>query len=121
MVAWDDWGGFYDHVPPPPAVDGLGYGLRVPSFMVSAYARKGMIDHQTLTFDAWLKFVEDVFLDGDRIDPQTDGRWDPRPSVRENEPGLGDIYDELDFSQPPRDPLILPERPPPGPASIPGT
>jgi phospholipase C len=121
LVAWDDWGGFYDHVVPPAAVDGLGYGLRVPAFMVSPYARRGMVDHQKLTFDAWLKLVEDVFLGGERIDPATDGRWDPRPSVREDEPGLGDIVDELDLSQAPREPLILPERPPPGPASIPGT
>jgi len=121
LVAWDDWGGFYDHVVPPPAVDGLGYGLRVPAFTVSPYAKKGMIDHQTLSFDAYLKFIEDVFINGQRLDPQTDGRWDPRPSVREVEPGLGNLMEELDFSQPPRDPLILPERPPPGPASVPGT
>jgi len=121
LVAWDDWGGFYDHVVPPPARDGLGYGIRVPAFMVSPYAKQGMIDHQTLTFDAWLKFIEDIFLNGERIDPETDGRWDPRPSVREEEPGLGDLIHELDFSQEPRKPLILPEHPPPGPASIPGT
>ncbi|HEY7282902.1 MAG TPA: alkaline phosphatase family protein [Actinomycetota bacterium] len=121
LVAWDDWGGFYDHVVPPPAVDGLGYGIRVPAFMVSPYAKQGMVDHQTLSFEAYLRLIEDVFLHGRRLDPRTDGRWDPRPSVRENDPVLGDLSRELDLSQSPRPPLILPEHPPPGPASVPGT
>ena len=82
FLTWDDWGGFYDHVPPP-VVDGAGYGLRVPGLVISPYARQGYIDHQTLTFDAYLKFIEDRFLVGQRLDPPTDGRPDPRPSVRE--------------------------------------
>ncbi len=61
FVAWDDWGGFYDHVDPP-TVDGQGYGLRVPGLVISPYARRGHIDHQTLSFDAYLKFIEDDFL-----------------------------------------------------------
>ena len=87
------------------------YGLRVPAFMISPYAKHGLIDHQTLSFDAYLKFVEDVFLGGARIDPYTDGRWDPRPSVREDAPGLGNLLAEFDFSQAPLKPLLLPERP----------
>src|SRR5262249_44351383 len=47
FLSWDDWGGFYDHVPPP-EVDANGYGLRVPGIVISPYARKGYIDHQTL-------------------------------------------------------------------------
>jgi phospholipase C len=121
LVSWDDWGGFYDHVVPPPAVDGLGYGLRIPAFLVSPYAKKGMVDHQTLSFESYLRLIEDVFLHGQRLDPKTDGRWDPRPSVRENDPALGDLTKELDLSQSPRPPLILPEHPPPGPASVPST
>ena len=121
FVMWDDWGGFYDHAVPPGTRDGLGYSIRVPAFMVSPYAKKGFIDHQTLSFDAYLKLVEDRFLAGQRLDPATDGRWDPRPSVREDEPILGDLTVEFDFSQEPREPLILPTRPPPGPASIRGT
>ena len=121
FVTWDDWGGFYDHVLPPATHDGLGFGPRVPSMLISPYARRGMIDHQTLSFDAYLKLIEDRFLRGSRLDPRTDGRWDPRPSVRENEAILGDVTSEFDFSQPPRKPLLLPTRPSPGPASIPGT
>ena len=106
FLTWDDWGGFYDHVMPP-QVDTLGYGLRVPSLVISPYARKALIDHQTLSFDAFVKFIEDDFLDGSRIDPRTDGRPDTRPDVRENVPLLGDLRKDFDFSQPPRAPLVL--------------
>jgi phospholipase C len=118
FVTWDDWGGFYDHVVPP-KVDENGYGLRVPGLVISPYAKKGYIDHQTLSFDAYLKFMEDIFLNGQRIDPKTDGRPDPRPDVRENAAQLGNLLDDFDFTQPPRSPLILPTQPKPGPASIP--
>jgi hypothetical protein len=69
-------GGFYDNVNPP-AVDGNGYGLRVPGLVISPYARRGFIDHQVLSFDAYDKFIEDDFLNGQRIDPRSDGRPDP--------------------------------------------
>ena len=106
FVTWDDWGGFYDHMRPP-KVDGLGYGLRVPGLVISPYARKGYIDHQVLSFDAYLKFIEDVFLDGQRLDPKTDGRPDRRPTVREDAAILGDLANDFDFSQRPRKPMIL--------------
>jgi phospholipase C len=118
FLTWDDWGGFYDHVAPP-KVDENGYGLRVPGLVISAYARKGYIDHQVLSFDAYLKFIEDVYLGGERIDPKTDGRPDPRPNVRENAPQLGNLVADFDFTQAPRPPLVLPTQPRPGPASIP--
>jgi len=110
FLAWDDWGGFYDHVDPT-RVDQNGYGLRVPSMVISPYSRKGFIDHQTLSFDAYVKFIEDDFLNSQRIDPQTDGRPDPRPDVRENAAELGDLTRDFDFDQHPRQPLILPEHP----------
>jgi phospholipase C len=106
FLAWDDWGGFYDHVVPP-QVDGNGYGIRVPALVISPYAKRGYIDHQTLSFDAYLKFIEDVFIEGRRLDPLTDGRPDPRPTVREEVPILGDLRRDFDFSQKPRKPLIL--------------
>ena len=107
FLSWDDWGGFYDHVAPP-TVDGNGYGLRVPAIVISPYAKRGFIDHQTLSHDAFLKFIEDDFLGGARLDPKTDGRPDPRPDVRENAPALGDLVNDFDFSRPPRAPEILP-------------
>jgi phospholipase C len=118
FLAWDDWGGFYDHVVPP-IVDENGYGLRVPGIVISPYARKGYIDHQTLSFDAYLKFIEDDFLGGQRLDPKTDGRPDPRPDVRENASILGDLTQDFDFSQAPLKPVILPLNPKPGLASFP--
>lgn len=116
FLAWDDWGGFYDHVPPP-RVDRNGYGLRVPGMVISPWARRGYVDHQALSFDAFNKFVEDDFLRRARIDPRTDGRPDPRPDVREENPRLGDLARDFDFSQAPRRPDPLPRHPPPGPPS----
>ena len=116
FISWDDWGGFYDHVVPP-VVDQNGYGLRVPGLVISPYAKKGYVDHQILSHDAYLKFIEDVFLDGQRIDPRTDGRPDSRPTVRESLPILGDLAESFDFTQAPRKPLLLSTNPTPGPAS----
>lgn len=106
FLSWDDWGGFYDHVAPP-TVDANGYGLRVPGLVISPYAKRGYIDHQTLSFDAYVKFIEDDFLQGARLDPRTDGRPDPRPDVRENVSILGDLRSDFDFSQPARAPVML--------------
>jgi phospholipase C len=118
FLAWDDWGGFYDHVAPP-RVDQNGYGPRVPALVISPYARKGYIDHQILSSDAYLKFIEDDFLGGARLDPKTDGRPDPRPDVRENLPILGNMAQDFNFSQPPRAPMLLPTNPPTDSPSIP--
>ena len=118
FLAWDDWGGFYDHVAPP-QVDQNGYGLRVPAITISPYARQGYIDHQTLSSDAYLKFIEDDFLGGARLDPKTDGRPDPRPGVRENAPILGNLAADFDFTQPPRAPLLLSTNPPTDSPNIP--
>jgi phospholipase C len=119
FLTWDDWGGFYDHVPPI-HVDENGYGIRVPGLLISPWADHG-VDHQTLSFDAYLKFIEDRFLGGARLDPATDGWPDPRPAVREEVPALGDLAEEFDFTQEPIPPLILPPYPDdlPGPIHTP--
>jgi phospholipase C len=109
FLSWDDWGGFYDHVVPP-SVDANGYGLRVPGLVISPYARRGYIDRQTLSFDAYLTFIEDDFLHGQRLDPRTDGRPDLRPGVRERANQLGNLIRDFNFHQRPRRPLILPLR-----------
>ncbi|MGZ5212170.1 MAG: alkaline phosphatase family protein [Actinomycetota bacterium] len=106
FLTWDDWGGFYDHVKPP-VVDENGWGLRVPSMIISPWVKPGYIDSQTLSFDAYLKLIEDRFLGGARIDPATDGWPDSRPTVREDVSILGDLADDFDFSQDPIPPLIL--------------
>jgi len=110
FLAWDDWGGFYDHIVPV-KVDENGYGLRVPSIVISPYAKRGFINHQTLSFDSYVKFIEDDFLGGQRLDPATDGRPDPRPDVREIQPELGDLAKAFDFDQPRRRALVLNEHP----------
>ena len=118
FLSWDDWGGFYDGVAPP-KVDKNGYGIRVPLIVISPYARKGLIDHQILSHDAIDKFIEDDFMGGARLNPKTDGRPDPRPDVRENEPELGNLEEEFDFRQRPRPPVLLPTNPPTDSRSIP--
>lgn len=100
FLSWDDWGGFFDHVAPP-TVDSAGLGFRVPGIVISPWVKRGTIDAQTLSHDNYLKFIEDVFLAGQRIDPATDGRPDSRPDVRENSSVLGDLSNEFDFTQTP--------------------
>jgi phospholipase C len=63
-VTYDDWGGWYDHVPPP-RVDRYGYGFRVPAFMVSPYAREGYVDSTTMDFASIPAFIEENW----RLDP----------------------------------------------------
>ncbi|MGA9161643.1 MAG: alkaline phosphatase family protein [Actinomycetota bacterium] len=58
FLTWDEWGGFYDHVPPP-EVDHIGFGFRVPTLLISPYARKGYVDHAEAEFSTPLKFIED--------------------------------------------------------------
>jgi phospholipase C len=106
FVVWDDWGGFYDHVVPP-VVDENGWGLRVPSLVISPWAKRGFVDHQTLSYDAYLKLIEDRFLGGSRLDPATDGWPDSRPTVREEVRRLGDLAEDFDFTQEPLPPLVL--------------
>jgi phospholipase C len=111
FVTWDDWGGFYDHVVPP-IIDEGGYGLRVPALVISPWVKGGTIDSQTLSFDAYLKVIEDRFLDGQRLDGQNEGWQDPRPTVREDVHQLGDLRKEFDFSQRPVSDLVLDPNPP---------
>ena len=109
FLAWDDWGGFYDHVAPP-HVDENGYGLRVPGLVISPYARTGYIDHQTLSFDAYVKFIEDDFLGG-AARPGDRRPARPAADVREDVAQLGDLARDFDFTQKPRPPFILPPQP----------
>jgi phospholipase C len=118
FISWDDWGGFYDHVVPP-VIDENGYGIRVPGLVISPYAKVGYIDHQLLSHDAYLKFIEDDFLNKARLNPKTDGRPDKRLDVREETPGLGDLANDFNFEATPRPPVLLSTDPAPGPASQP--
>ena len=124
LITWDEWGGFYDHLPPPIAdreADGriIGYGIRVPGLVLSAYVPAGRIDHQTLSPDSYNRLIEDLFLGSQRLDPKTDGRPDDRPDVREalrtvmdrvteKRIPVGDLLNDFDFHQTPLPPLALP-------------
>ena len=59
VLSWDDFGGFYDHVPPPHA-DFLGLGPRVPLVVISPWARQG-VDHTTYDFTSVLRFIGENF------------------------------------------------------------
>jgi len=67
VVVWDDWGGFYDHVPPPFFDNAGGLGFRVPMLVVSPYARRGTlseggyVSHTQYEFGSILRFAEDTF------------------------------------------------------------
>jgi phospholipase C len=104
FLTWDDWGGFYDHVEPK-RVDMNGYGIRVPSLLISPYAKKGFVDHRGYSFDSFLRLIEDRFLGSARLDPKTMSRPDSRPTVREKL--AGDLRNSFNFAQAPRTPRIL--------------
>lgn len=101
--------------PCPTGCPGRSHRRECRVWSLRPYARKGVIDHQTLSFDAYDKFIEDTFLGDARLDPQNDGRPDPRPAVREKEPILGDMRRDFDFNQSPRPPLST--KPPTGPST----
>jgi phospholipase C len=86
IVVWDDWGGFYDHVPPK-QLDYQGLGFRVPMLIVSPYAKKGYVSHTRYEFGSVVKFVEETWKLGQL------GRTD----VRAN--SIGDAFN---FNQSPR-------------------
>ena len=84
----------------------------MPGLVISPWvSRTDHIDGQLLSFDAYLKLIEDRFLGGQRLDGKNEGWPDPRPTVREAVPQLGDLSKEFDFSQQPIPPLILDPNP----------
>lgn len=91
LWTYDDWGGWYDHVNPP-RVDQYGYGPRVPALLVSPYARRGHVDHETHDFASILKFIET--------------NWGLAP-LAERDARAGAMLEAFDFSAPPRDPVLL--------------
>jgi phospholipase C len=68
FITWDDWGGWYDHVPPPQVLVncaqwgcGYIYGFRVPLIVVSPYAKAAYVSHQVHDFGSVLKFIEKTY------------------------------------------------------------
>ncbi|MGH3119249.1 MAG: phospholipase C, partial [Gaiellales bacterium] len=60
FITYDDFGGFYDHVPPP-QLDIMGLGPRVPMMIVSPWAKEGYVDKTVYEFSSVLRFIEEVF------------------------------------------------------------
>jgi phospholipase C len=94
VITWDDFGGFYDHVPPP-HVDLYGFGPRVPALVISPWARPGRIEHRTLEFASVLKTIEELW----QVQPLTD-----------RDRAASDLLGMLDFDQEPTPRLLLPPR-----------
>jgi phospholipase C len=109
FIVWDDMGGFYDNMAPPFSFDTLGLGIRVPSLLISPYAKKNFIDHQVCSTDCYLKLVEDVFIGGARL--SSTGRPDPRADYRDEQTAYGDLANDFDFVQQPRPPMLLSTHP----------
>ena len=95
ILTWDDWGGWYDHVTPP-QIDRDGYGFRVPALIISPYARKGFVFHETADFTSILKFIERLH----GLAPLT---------TRDEQ--ANDLMNAFDFRQPARQPTTLKGRP----------
>jgi phospholipase C len=94
FLTWDEWGGFYDHVPPR-RIDPFGFGIRVPLLVISPYARRGWIDHTEGEFSSVLRFIED--------------NWGLSQLTRRDRLARDLSYD-FDFEQSPRAPQPLPVR-----------
>jgi len=94
VLTWDDFGGFYDHVPPP-HVDLYGLGPRVPTIVISPYARPGYVDHTTYEFASVLRLIETIF---------------DVPPLTSRDANSSDMLGAFDFSQRALDPLVLHER-----------
>ena len=60
VITWDDWGGYYDHVPPP-ASDYFGFGIRVQSLAIGPYVKSGYVSHTVLSFDSINKEIKKLF------------------------------------------------------------
>ncbi len=93
FITWDDWGGWYDHVPPPQVLVncaqwgcGYVYGFRVPMIVVSPYARAQYISHAQHDFGSILKFIETTFS---------------LPSLGYADAAADDFSDCFDFNQTP--------------------
>ncbi|MGI8825756.1 MAG: phospholipase C [Chloroflexota bacterium] len=94
FLTWDDFGGFYDHVPPP-HLNFIAYGPRVPMIVISPYARAGFIDHRLYDFGSVMRYVEDKYN---------------LPRMSEYDRRANSIVGSFDFSQKAISPLLLKPR-----------
>jgi phospholipase C len=97
LITWDDYGGFYDHVAPP-QVDAYGEGFRVPTLVISPWAKHAYVDSTLYEFASFLKLVED--------------NWNlprlPNNNDRDELTDIGDMSSSFNFDQTPLPPLLEP-------------
>jgi phospholipase C len=91
VVLWDDWGGWYDDLPPP-HLDYRGLGIRVPCIVISPYAKAHYVSHTVYEFGSVVKLVEQVF-GLPALGPASGGYTDTRANS---------MLDAFDFHKPPR-------------------
>ena len=94
VLTWDDFGGFYDHVPPP-HLDVYGLGPRVPAIVISPWARPGGIFSETTEFSSVLRMIETIF---------------DLPALTDRDRRADDMLGAFDFRQEPLEPPRLRER-----------
>jgi phospholipase C len=92
FVTWDDYGGFYDHVAPP-VIDTYGEGFRVPTLIISPWAKHGYVDHTTYEFGSMLRLAEGIFQ---------------VPSLNTRDVVANNLLNAFDFGQTPQPPLVEP-------------
>jgi phospholipase C len=87
IITFDEWGGFFEHVPPPVAPDVdprfTQRGFRIPCLLISPFARRGTVAHGVYDHTSILKLAE--------------WRWGLKPlSVRDG--AANNLAAALDFS-----------------------
>jgi phospholipase C len=102
VLTWDDWGGYYDHVAPPPSPAGP-FGIRVPLLIIAPYARPGRVTPTVYTFESVLKTAETI--------------WH-LPALTPADRSARDVLGELDFTRPPGRPFVLRPRSCPVPLTL---
>lgn len=103
IITWDDWGGWYDHVPPPAIINSYEYGFRVPLIVVSPYAKPAYVSHQVNDFGSILKFIEETF----GLSTVAPGA---NPPYADATSYTGDLSDCFDFNQTPLTFQTIPAR-----------
>jgi phospholipase C len=92
ILTWDDYGGFYDHVPPP-QIDKYGLGFRMPTLIISPYVKPGYIDHSQYQFESMLKLIEWRFN---------------LPALTDRDNHANNLLNAFNFNQKPNPPHIVP-------------
>lgn len=102
LVVWDEWGGFWDHVKPPVVQKEKGffgqairYGYRIPCLVIAPHAKRGYVSRTLYSHASVLRTIEKVF--------------DVQP-LNEVDAVANDLLDCFDFTQTPREPVVLRER-----------